>query len=175
MTQQSIGAYPGLVGSPDSGVGPLYVPGLGYKVEKLDGDPTAAVGSPDALFTVTGKVLVTLLFGEVTTAISGGTAPEIALQTTTNNLAVAASTVVTTDVVNTLYMVSGDTGVILNGADAPSVDIAQVASAGHQPFILDGDGIEQLNGGGAVATGGVIKWTMFYLPLEEGAVVQAAA
>lgn len=153
----------------------VFYPGLGYRVVKTDGDPTAAAGSPDALFTVTGKVLVTLLFGEVTTAISGGTLPETALQSTTNNIAIAASTVITGDAQGTLYMVSGDTGVILNGADAPTVDVAQIASAGHQPFILDGDGIEQLNGGGAVAAGGVIEWTLYYIPLEDNARVVAAA
>lgn len=152
---------------------------LGTRVVKANGDPTAAAGSPDALFDVTGQVLVTLIYGEVTTIISGGTAPEISLQTISDNLTIAASTVITTDAAGTLYMVSGDPADLLlggGGSDIPQIVFGSYGAAAHNtPFIIDGDGIEQLNGGGAVATGGVISWTLFFIPLEDSATVVASA
>lgn len=155
-----------------AGLDGQFVEGLGYRVEKTNGTP---VGT-DPLFTVTGQVLVKLLYGEVTTVISGGTAPELLLRTTAGDIAVAGSTVITDDAAGTMYLVVGDTGETFNGGDAPSIEIAQTGNADSlAPFILDGSGIESVGGGTAAATGGVIRWTMYYIPLESGARVVAAA
>ncbi len=150
---------------------------LGKRVVKTNGDPTAA--SVDSIFDVTGQVLITFLYGEATTAISGGTAPETSLQTITDNLLIAASTVITDDEQGTLYVVNGDFATLLSGSTiGPQKTLMNYTGSNNepiQPFILDGDGIEMLNGGGAVATGGVIKWTLFFIPLEDSATVVASS
>lgn len=143
---------------------------LGQKVTKSDAGPTT-----DDLFTVTGEVLVTLMYGVVTTAITGGTSPELLINIKDgSNTALCVSTVITGDAINTVYVVTGDFGVALNGADAPVVGGGQVASAGLNPFILDDITVEQTGGGGAAATGGVIRWELCYIPLSDGASVAAA-
>lgn len=156
-----------------------FIPGLalrklllGTGVAKTGSDPTAAA---DDLYTVTGEVLVTLFYGKVTTAISGGTAPELLVNIKDgSNTPLAASTVITDDAVNTLYVVCGDFGPGLNGGDAPIVGGGQGAGQGPFPFILDDVTVEITPGGGAIPTGGVIDWLLFYIPLTDGATVVAA-
>jgi len=145
---------------------------LGTGVAKVGSDPTAAA---DDLYTVTGQVLVTLLYGTVTTAISGGTAPELLVNIKDgSNTALCVSTVITNDAVDTLYMITGDFGIGINGGDAPIVGGAQAANSGSRPFILDDVTVEITPGGGAIPTGGVIDWMLFYVPLTDGASVVAA-
>ena len=146
--------------------------GLGIRVEKTG----ASVAAADDIFDVTGEVLVTLMYGVVTTVVAGGTAPELLVNIKDgSNTALAVSTVITSDAVDTVYVVTGDFGVALNGADAPIVGAGGAASAPFNPFILDDITVETTPGGGAAATSGAVKWVMYYLPLSDGASVAAAA
>lgn len=163
------------VGSPAE---PIYasagVNGLGTKVSKTNGDPTAAT---DALFTVTGKNLVTLLHGEVTTTLAGSMgAVTTTLQTTTNNRALCGASTITGDTAGTLYILTGDTDAALNGGAAPSDDVTSNTTGVFAPVIVDGDGIEMATSAATtMPTAGVIQWDLFYLPLEAGAIIAAAA
>lgn len=162
-------------------------PAAGYRPDKFVttfGDPTGAflegygtrvtksatiASAPDALFDVTGKCLITLMIGEVTSVIA--TSTSMSINTSTNDQVIAASTQITTDAVGTLYWVSGDPDLALNGADTPGVDAAFMKVGTLSPFIINDDQIEQnVNSAGT----GLIDWTLYYQPLESGAIVVAA-
>lgn len=145
---------------------------LGTKTEK-----TAAHLADIDLFKVYGKVLCTLLIGEVTGVGDGG-ATTIALNEKTDSLAIAAATTVTSDAVGTMYGVTGDTTLILCGtANTPILKLSQFLSAfPHQPMIFNGgtSGITiEATQTGADATLTVL-WSLFWIALEDGAYVEAA-
>ncbi len=126
--------------------------------------------APDMLFDVTGKCLVTLLCGEVTSVVA--TTTSLNLKTSTNSILITTSTQVTTAAAGTLYLVSGDPDDALNVAATPNVDIAFVKSGVMAPFVMNDDTIQQvINGAGT----GKILWTLYYFPLEDSATVAAAA
>ena len=154
---------------------------LGAEVVKEDAVATA----DDDLFTVYGLCLVTLMYGEVTGVGDGG-ASTIALNEKADSVAIAAATTVTSDAVGTLYMVSGQPNCILNGAIAPTIKIAGLSAEKddtvdraetHSPMIWNGGSagitIEQTETGDDATL--VIDWHVFYVPLEEGAYIEAAA
>lgn len=144
---------------------------LGTRVTKTGAVATAA----DDLFDVTGQVFVTLMYGVVTTQIAGGTTPELLVNVKDgSNTAISGSTVITGDVIDTLYHVMGDPNVTMAGGDAPTVGFAGNGSAARG-FILDGITVESTPGGGGAATAGVIDWHLWYVPLEDSATVAAAA
>lgn len=143
-----------------------YVPRFGYRVTKV-GDVASA---PDDLFTVTGKCLVTLMVGEVTSVIA--TTQSLALVTSTGNQTIAAVTQIAADDVGTLYMVSGDPDLALNGATTPGIDAALLTNGSLAPFLMNDDKIYQsINGAGT----GTIQWDLYYLPLETSASVASSA
>ena len=143
-----------------------YMPGYGYFVTKV-GD---IASDPDDLFTVTGKVLITLMVGEVTSVIA--TSTSIQLQTSTNAQIIAASTQITTDAAGTLYIVAGDTDLGLNGGGTPGLDMAGLATGILGPFMVNDDRIYQdVNSAGT----GTIQWDLWYLPLEASATVASSA
>lgn len=152
------------------GVSPaFFVPGLGYAVTK-DCDLS---GANDDLFTVTGKVLVTLIAGEVTTVLSGAEAFQLRIKT--DNIALCAATTIDTDADGTHYMLSGDFGDAMNGGSTPGLRAADVNSVGARGQFVVGDAggtctIESNTTG----NGGTISFTLFYLPLEASAAVAAA-
>src|SRR5688572_6812669 len=94
-----------------------YNPRLGFRVSKVsnlaDGTGT------DNLFTVTGRVLITSLTGEVTTVIGG--AATLKLRDTTNSVDLCAATTVDTDAVGTMYALTSISTNILNGTGATPV------------------------------------------------------
>ena len=144
---------------------------LGTRVVATSGDVTAAA---DDIFTVTGKNLVTLVHGEVTTAVAGGTTPDVKLNMKSASYDMCAFTVVTADGAGTLYMLSGDQDDVSNQGDVSTVDIVQLGDAdAWMPMIVDGDVIEMTTQG--TATAGVLIWELFYIPLEAGASIVAAA
>lgn len=147
-----------------------YVPGLGFKVTKSHNIATDNVD----LFTVTGKVLITLIAGEVTTVIA--TTTTYAMRVKTSNEAIFAATTITTDAAGTLYLFGGDPTVVLNNAGTPVTRVGFLDGAGpHSPIVVG------LAGGSATiesdldaAGTGVIAWTLYYIPLEANASVVAA-
>ena len=147
----------------------VFVPGFGYRVFKSA--DIAADGASDSLYTITGLNLITLLVGEVTVAIGANT--DITIRETTGSVGIAALTVIDSDVVDTLYMVTGDPSDTLNGGVAPGVNVAG-NEGDHVAFLFNDDTIEARIDGGGGGTG-TVGWILYYIPLETGANVVAAA
>lgn len=148
--------------NPDIDRNPFY----GYHVTKV-GDISAA---PDALFDVTGKCLITLMVGEVTSVVA--TSTSMSVNTSTSDAVISASTQITTDAAGTLYVVCGDLGLGFNAGGTPNVDAAVLDVGTIAPFVMNDDQIEQnVNSAGT----GLVQWDIFYWPLEAGAGIVAAA
>ena len=146
-----------------------FVPGLGYRVSKV-----CSLGAAnDDLFTVTGKVLVTLIEGEVTTVLSG--AESFQLRIKTDNVALCAATTIDTDADGTKYMLTGDAGATMNAGDTPTLRVAQTAGTGLAPFVIGDAGGTATIESNTTGNGGEITFTLFYMPLEASAAVAAAA
>ena len=146
---------------------------LGFRVHKA-----GVLTADDDLFTVVGQVLLTLIYGEVTTVMDGG-ASTVKLNEKTSSIDLCAATTITSDAVGEIYMLQGDAGEVVNGADAPTLKVGQLANTPFKPMIFGlGNGalgsltIESTQTG---ADTGEILWTLFYIPLEPGAYVEAAA
>lgn len=120
-----------------------------------------------ALFTVAGgRVIVTGIVGEVTTVI-GGTTPSaklVANPTTGADSDITAAVAITGDAVGNLY------GVSTVGGNLAVLE--SVAPIGQEPFVLKA-GTLDLHVSAADATG-AIKWSLWYVPLDDGATVTAA-
>lgn len=146
---------------------------LGFKVQKA-----GVLTADDDLFTVVGQVLITLIYGEVTTVMDGG-ASTVALNEKASSIALCAATTITSDAAGEIYMLSGDAGAVVNGADAPTLKVGQLAGTPLAPFVFGlGNGVLGSLTIESTETGddtGEILWTLFYIPLEPGAYVAAAA
>lgn len=137
---------------------------LGTRVEKATGALTAATVP---LFTVAGgKVLITSIIGEVTTAITVANSYKLQHNPTTGTVTdlVAATDIGTTD--TPAGNLLGFTGVkadsIIHGpGSAPTL---------AKPLILTAGQIEHVSAG----TDGAITWVLTYIPLDDGASVVAA-
>lgn len=149
------------IGTPGS-----FNPILGYKVTKT-GDIAATT---DPLFDVTGKCLIRLFIGEVSSVLA--TSSSLSLNTSTNGEVIAASTQITTDALGTLYSVAGDIDLGLNGGGTPAIDSIISKSGTYADMIVNDDQIRMnLNAAGT----GKIDWELWYFPLEASASVVAAA
>jgi hypothetical protein len=137
---------------------------FGTRVEKATGTLTAATVS---LFTVAGgKVLVTSLVGEVTTAITVANSYKLQHNPTTGTTKdlCAATDIGTTDTpAGNLLGFQGLTGdSLLTGPGAvPTL---------KQPLVLTAGVIEHVSAG----TDGAITWVLTYVPLDDGASIVAA-
>lgn len=139
---------------------------LGTRVES--GIKTVPQNALDALFTITGgKVAVMGVIGEVTTVI-GGTTPSaklVANPTVGADTDIVTAVAVTADPVGTLY------GVATVGGALQVLESA--APLNQTPFVLK-PGTLDLQVSAADATG-AIKWSLFYVPVDDGASVAAVA
>lgn len=151
----------------DSAAGITVMPGLGRRVTKS----ATLASDPDDLFTVTGMCLITLMVGEVTSVFA--TSTSMSINTSTNSTVIAISTDVITDVVGTLYYITGDPDLGLNGATGGVAGAdAAFANGGLTPFLMNDDRIYMnLDGAGT----GLVDWTLFYIPLEASAAVTSSA
>lgn len=137
---------------------------FGVRVEKSTGT-LAATTIP--LFTVAGgKVLLTSIVGEVTTAITVANSYKLQHNPTTGTTKdlCAATDIGTTDTpAGNLLGFQGLTGdSILTGPGAvPTI---------KQPIVLTAGQIESVSAG----TDGVILWVVTYVPLDNGATLVAA-
>lgn len=127
-------------------------------------------GTEDRLFTVTGKCLITMLVGECTSVIA--TTTSLQLRTSTNDIVLHASTDIVTDVVGTLYMLSGDPDDVLNGGSVPNADVAFIKTGTIAPILMNDDAIDQIVDGAGT---GLIEWSLYYIPLEASASIASAA
>lgn len=151
---------------------------LGKKVEKAGN-----LAADDDLFTVYGKVLITLIIGEVTTVMDGG-ASTVLLNEKADSIPLCAATTITSDAEGEMYMLSGHPDAVMNGGGAPVLKVAALTaehdsatdrSPAHSPIVFDGQAgliIESTETGDDT---GKILWTLFYVPIEDGAYVEAAA
>jgi len=153
-----------------TGADGYFVPGLGFKVTKTQ-DATAAT---DDLFDVTGKVAITLWIGEVIAAITNDSI-DLDLRVKTSNEPLVAQTVIDNDGVGTHYLVDGDVGSTLNAGDAPTTDVAWSATGANSPIIINGTNTIESAITGTPTGSDAILWELWYLPLESGASVAAAA
>lgn len=137
---------------------------FGTKVEKSTGTLTAATIS---LFTVSGgKVLLTSIVGEVTTAITVANSYKLQHNPTVGTTAdlCTATDIGTTDTpAGSLLSFQGLAGDSI--IQAPG----KIATL-KQPLVLTAGVIESVSAG----TDGVIKWALTYVPLDDGASVAAA-
>jgi len=162
-TNKSLMDYQGV--SPD-----FYSPQLGYTVTK-----TCDLGAAnDDLFTVTGKVLITLIVGEVTTTLTGAEAFQLRIKT--DNIALCAATTIDTDADGTQYILTGDFGDTMNGGGAMVLRAADCNSLGASRHFVVGDaGGTATIESNTTGNNGNILFTLCYIPLEASATVVAAA
>ncbi len=144
--------------------------GLGFRVEKAEGASVA--NNETTLFTIgTGRVLITQIVGEVTTAIEAQTtAVKLVYDPTAagNDVDLCATLDLTGDPTGELYSITGDLSVAL--ASLRNV-IESDAMMEKRGIILGPGDIHQNSAAGS--TGG-IKWTLWYVPLDDGANITAA-
>lgn len=159
-----------------------YIPGLGTQVTKA----MNVQATTDDIFDVTGLVYVNLFF-LVCTAAFDGTIGNLSFRIKTSNEPLCAATAVTSDTVDTLYLVTGQADAQLNGGLAPQPHHAS-ATAEHDsatdrtpaqaPFILGSpsgsDTVEMLLSAADAATGAMTAY-IYYIPLEASAAITASA
>jgi hypothetical protein len=144
---------------------------------------TAAITCPattsTAIFTVSGRVIVTSLIGEVTTAIQNQACNfNITFDPTGSGAVgdVCAATAVANDAVGTFYSVNGIQADLLSsqkagGTEVPTHVLAPVGSSQGLGFMVPAGSM--LWKASATNTGAV-EWTLTYIPLDDGASVVAA-
>lgn len=138
---------------------------FGFRVEKAALDVTAI--STKALFTITGRVLVKQIVGEVTTVIeSQANAAKLVFNPTDTgaDTDLCATLDINADAVGLHYGITGTVG------DA-MIEGIQMVKGQVAPLVLEGGSIG-LNT--AASNTGAIKWTIWYVPLSDGAVIAAA-
>lgn len=152
-----------------------YLPGFGYKVSKTENINTATGVD---LFTVTGKVLVTLWLGEVTNALHT-TVTDYKLRVKTVNSDLCAATDISSAAVGYMWSLSGDAGLTLLTGSSYAVSVTHTAdnnAIGHAMRVVGLAGgsctLQSLRTAGA--SGDELKHCLWYLPLESGASVVAA-
>lgn len=159
---------------------------FGLRAQK--GPTTLVQNTGTALFTVTGgKIAVTGVIGEVTTAVANTASLAARLQYTPSGGAAAdlcGATVITADAVGTLYSLTSGVatdllsiqnvsvigGVPVGASDVPSVTYVQML---WRPIVVRAGSLSVLVSNHDPGTG-AIKWTMLYIPIDDGAVVAAA-
>jgi hypothetical protein len=152
-----------------------YNPRMGFGVTKVS---NLADGSgTDNLFTVTGRVLITSLTGEVTTVIGG--AATLKLRDITNSIDLCAATTIDTDAVGTMYALSSIAASILNGTGMTPVvgSVPNLTGSLHTDVRIVGCAQADLTIAQVLdaADTGAITWRLTYIPLMPGATVAAAA
>ena len=143
---------------------------MGFRVDKAEG-ATVATGKT-SLFTISeGRVLITQIVGEVTTVIeTQATAVKLVYDPTAagNDVDLCATLDLTADLAGELYSITGDfSDALISLRNAVEAD-AMMEKHG----IILGPGAVHQNSG--AASSGGIKWTLWYLPLDDGASVVAA-
>jgi len=142
--------------------------GLGVKVDRATA--TIPQTATQSIFTVTGgRIVLTGLLGEVTTVI-GGTATTLTVVSTPASgtaVTLATATAITSKEVGsqaTLPLTSGS-GLVVNNAGGGG------QLPGDSPYIVNVGSIQITT---SASTTGAMKWTLFYMPLDDNASVAAA-
>lgn len=139
---------------------------FGQKVDKAA--TTVPQNTTADLFTISGgRVLVLGVVGEVTTVV-GGTSPTLKLTanpTTGTDVDLCTATAISADEVGTLYAVDGV-------GNALEVGSSGAVESTAKPIVVAAGAIN-MSTAAADATG-AIKWSLLYVPLDDGASVAAA-
>ncbi len=144
------------------GIANPFIPGFGYRITKAETRFSGA-GEND-IFTVNGQCLITAFYGEVTTQIAANSDLIVNMKATAGA------------VFNTLTVLDGD--VVQTFYSFPAPGSALLASGTNQaflnshPWVVNTDTIEST--WTEAGTTGAILWTLYYIPLETGATVDAA-
>jgi len=154
---------------------PAFIPGWGFKVSKVENIETATGVD---LFTVTGKVLISVWTGEVTNALHT-TVTDYKLRVKTDNVDLCAATNISSAAVGYMWSLCGDAGLtLLTGA---TYAVSAVKATDNNAIGM-ADRIIGLAGGTCVlqslrtagAAGDSMTHSLWYMPLEAGASVVAA-
>lgn len=152
-----------------------YDPVLGFRVTKTSNLADGA--GTDALFTVTGRCLITHLSGEVTTVIGG--AATMKLTDTTNTVDLCAATTIDTDAVGTMYALPSLSAQILNGTGGTPVvgSVPNIAGIAYGAGQIIGDVQAPLTISHILdaADTGAVDWVLYYKPLTAASSIVAAA
>ena len=138
----------------------------GIKVERATGALPAGISAP--IFNVlVGRVAITQIVGEVTTIIQVQINNTQLIGTPTVGTAVPICAIlnITGDEVGCLYGVEGDPAVALIGIDAGGLP------AQERDVVLP---VGTLNLSCSATSSGSVKWTIFYVPIDDGAYITAA-
>ncbi len=144
-----------------------YFPGMGYHVTKT----LATVGATlDPIFDVSGKVLVTMMVGIVTSVFA--TTTSLQLATSVGSRILCASTDVVTEILGTMYMVTGDIDDVLTATTQNLVGLALLKTGVQAPFFINNNVINQI--ADQVGTG-FVTWDLWYIPIDAASSVSASA
>lgn len=157
--QQHIGSLPA-----------TYFPGLGYKVTKTE---DVSLTTED-LFTVTGKVLITIWSGEVTNALGAGvTDYKLRVKTDNNDLCIASN--IASAGIGFLWQMCGDAGnSLINTATAKNTADTNACGIANRIVGLAGGTLTLQSLHSAGDASDAMIHTLWYMPLEAGAAVAAA-
>ncbi len=142
----------------------------GIKVEKSSG---ATAASTTSLFTVSGLVVIEGIIGDVTVAFDG-TITSVNLNhnpTVGSAVDLCAATVVTFDVVGTIYGYLGDATTTLMVSSATVAPNTAFAPMPNSRQVLQPGVIGHV---GTAADAGTVLWRCVYWPLSDDASVVAA-
>ncbi len=139
-----------------------FIPGLGYRITK-SGTRTSGAGADD-LFDVNGLCLVTAFFGEVTTEIDSNSDLILNMKAT-GGAVFNTLTVLDGDIVQTLYSIAASgSALLVSGTNAAIIPSPWM--------VLNTDTLEAT--WTEIGTTGAILWTLYYIPLETGATIDAS-
>ena len=145
---------------------------LGVRVERAT--DTLPQSTDEAIFTVSGgRVLITSLVGEVTTAIAAGTTPDLKIKynptATGSDFDLCTAVSIASDAVGQMYYIAGS--VASPGALLVGGAVGQANPVFTAPLMLSEGDIE-IDMDESVT--GSVAWTLTYIPLDDGASVAAA-
>ena len=137
---------------------------MGLRVDRATANITTGLD----LFTVSGRCLLKLILGEVTTIIE--------TKTVTFKLQLDPTTGTTTDLCGNLDLSADEVGSLYTITGDASGDAMQRGESGSVPAqttdVVLATGVIQAVVG-ATHTGS-IKWSVWYIPLDDGAYIEAA-
>lgn len=145
---------------------------LGRQVDR----PTATLpqSTDQAIFSVTGgRVLLTSLVGQVTTAIGAGTTPDLKIKynptATGSDFDLCTAVSIASDAVGQAYYIAGNVASV--GALLVGGAVGQANPVFSQPLLVPAGDIE-IDMDESVT--GSVRWTVTYIPYDNGASVAAA-
>ncbi len=153
--------------------GPIRLQESGGLIKSAQkGIVTVPQNALEPLFTVTGKILVLSLVAEVTTQLGAGpmSSKFVANPTVGADVDLCAAADTAVDTVGTIYSVSGDFSDNILVSTSGALEITSTANS--REFIVTAGTID-FHDNDAAATG-AIKASIVYIPIDEGARVEAA-